>query len=162
IYIAQPPLYKATRGKSEQYLKDEAELTDHLVSEGASGAILQLHTGETVAGADLDAIIGRARAAKAALDGFPVHYPRFVLEQAAIAGALNPDILSDASKAAQAASYIAVRLDGLSDETERGWHGEPTADGGLKFWREVRGVRETVAIDGAVIASADARKLDRM
>jgi DNA gyrase subunit B len=162
IFIAQPPLYKATRGKSEQYLKDEAELMDHLVSEGASGAVLQLHSGETVAGADLDAIIGRARAAKAALDGFPVHYPRFVLEQAAIAGALNPEILSDAAKAAEAAGYIARRLDTLSDETERGWHGEPTSDGGLKFWREVRGVRETVAIDGAVIASADARKLDRM
>jgi DNA gyrase subunit B len=162
IFIAQPPLYKATRGKSEQYLKDEAELTDHLVSEGAAGAVLQLHSGESVAGADLDAIVERARAAKAALDGFPVHYPRFVLEQAAIAGALNPEILSDATKALEAAGYIARRLDTLSDETERGWHGEPTSDGGLKFWREVRGVRETVAIDGAVIASADARKLDRM
>src|SRR5262249_60079658 len=91
-----------------------------------------------------------------------LHYPRFVLEQTAIAGALNPEILSDKGKAAEAASYIARRLDTLSDETERGWHGEPTPDGGLKFWREVRGVRETVSIDGAVIASADARKLDRM
>src|SRR5262249_38197145 len=91
-----------------------------------------------------------------------LHYPRFVLEQTAIAGALNPEILSDKGKAAEAASYIARRLDTLSDETERGWHGEPTPDGGLKFWREVRGVREAVAIDGALIASADARKLDRM
>src|SRR6185437_4147645 len=86
----------------------------------------------------------------------------FVLEQAAISGAMNPDILSDAAKASEAARYIAQRLDSLSDEVERGWHGEPTPDGGLKFWREVRGVREAVAIDGAVIGSADARKLDRM
>src|ERR1700748_2117499 len=61
-----------------------------------------------------------------------------------------------------AAGYIAHRLDALSEEFERGWHGEPTPDGGLKFWREVRGVREAVAIDGALIDSADARKLDRM
>jgi DNA gyrase subunit B len=162
IFIAQPPLYKATRGKSEQYLKDDSELADHLISEGTAGAVLELHSGEAIAGADLDALVERARAAKAALDGFPLHYPRFVLEQTAIAGALNPEILSDKAKAAEAASYIALRLDTLSDETERGWHGEPTPDGGLKFWREVRGVRETVAIDGAVIASADARKLDRM
>jgi DNA gyrase subunit B len=162
IFIAQPPLYKATRGKSEQYLKDDDELADHLIREGATGAVLQLHSGESIAGADLDALIARARTAKAALDGFPLHYPRFVLEQTAIAGALNPEILSDTAKAAEAAGYIARRLDTLSDETERGWHGEPTPDGGLKFWREVRGVRETVAIDGAVIASADARKLDRM
>jgi DNA gyrase subunit B len=162
LYIAQPPLYKATRGKSERYLKNDAELADYLVGEGAAGTMLTLYTGETIMGADLDAIIARARAAKNALDGFPVHYPRFVLEQTAIAGALNPDVLSDRTKAREAADYIARRLDTLSDETERGWHGEPTEDGGLKFWREVRGVRETVAIDGAVIASADARKLDKM
>src|SRR6185437_16796649 len=104
----------------------------------------------------------RARAARAALDGFPRHYPRFLLEQAAIAGALNPELLSDRGRADEAANYIAHRLDWLSDETERGWKGEPTADGGLRFRREVRGVTETIAIDGALIASADARKLDHM
>jgi DNA gyrase subunit B len=162
IYIAQPPLYKATRGKSERYLKDERELTEHLVAEGSGGATFTLHSGETLAGADLDALIAKARAASAALDGFPRHYPRFLLEQAAIAGALNPDVLGDTERATDAAKYIASRLDQLSDETERGWHGEPTPDGGLKFWREVRGVREAVAIDGTLIASADARKLDKM
>ncbi|HXM00746.1 MAG TPA: DNA topoisomerase (ATP-hydrolyzing) subunit B [Rhizomicrobium sp.] len=162
LFIAQPPLYKATRGKSERYLKDEREFQDYLVSEGSQGAVFTLHTGEELGGGDLDALIEKARAARTALDGFPPHYPRFVLEQAAISGALNPEILNDKAKAADAATYIAHRLDSLSDETERGWHGEPTPDGGLKFWREVRGVREAVAIDGALVASADARKLDRM
>ncbi len=162
MFIAQPPLYKTTRGKSERYLKDERELENHLIAEGSSGAALTLHSGETIAGADFDALVDKARTAKTALEGFPPHYPRFLLEQAAIAGALNPDILNDTDKAAAAAVYIARRLDALSDELERGWHGEPTPDGGLKFWREVRGVREAVAIDGALIASADARKLDRM
>ena len=162
IFIAQPPLYKATRGKSERYLKDEPELQDHLIAEGAAGATLNLHSGETITGAHLDELIAHARTAVAALNNFPRHYPRFVLEQAAISGAMNPDILSDSAKAADAAKYIAQRLDTLSEEYERGWHGEPTSDGGLKFWREVRGVREAVAIDGAVIASADARRLDKM
>ena len=162
IFIAQPPLYKAARGKSERYLKDEQELQDHLVAEGSAGATLQLHTGETISGAHLDELIAHARVAVAALGGFPRHYPRFVLEQAAISGAMNPDILADATKAADAAKYIAARLDTLSEEYERGWHGEPTSDGGLHFWREVRGVREAVAIDGALIASADARRLDKM
>jgi DNA gyrase subunit B len=162
IFIAQPPLYKASRGKSERYLKDEDSLQDYLLEEGLSGATLTLHTGESLAGADLAALLDSARHAVAALNGFPRHYPRFVLEQAAIAGAMNPDILSDAAKAADAAHYIAQRLDSLSEEYERGWHGEPTPDGGLKFWRDVRGVREAVAIDGTLISSADARKLDRM
>jgi DNA gyrase subunit B len=162
IYIAQPPLYKATRGKSERYLKDERALEDYLTGEGTAGASLTLHNGEVATGADLTAIVDKARATVAALAGFPQHYPRFVLEQAAIAGAMNPDTLLDRSRAEEVATTIAARLDQLSDETERGWHGEPTSDGGLKFWREVRGVTEKVAIDGALIASTDARKLDRM
>ncbi len=162
MFIAQPPLYKAVRGKSESYLKDERDLENFLIAEGSAGTSLTLHSGETVAGADFDALVDKARAAKTALEGFPPHYPRFLLEQAAISGALNPDILNDRDKATVAAGYIASRLDQLSDELERGWHGEPTPDGGLKFWREVRGVREAVAIDGPLIASADARKLDRM
>jgi DNA gyrase subunit B len=162
LYIAQPPLYKAARGKSERYLKDETEFQNYLVSEGSQGTSFTLHTGETVSGADFDAIVEKARAAKAALDGFPPQYPHFVLEQAAIAGALNSEVLSDKEKAIDAAKYIATRLDHLADETERGWHGEPTDDGGLKFWRDVRGVRETVAIDGALIDSTDARRLDKI
>ena len=162
VFIAQPPLYKAARGKSERYLKDEADLQDYLVAEGAAGAVLTLHDGQTVSGAHLDELIAHARQAAAALNGFPRHYPRFVLEQAAIAGALNPDVLSDPAKATDAARTIAQRLDTLSEEYERGWHGEPTSDGGLSFWRTVRGVREAVAVDGALIGSADARRLDRM
>jgi len=162
IYIAQPPLYKASRGKSERYLKDERALEDYLIGEGTAGASLTLHNGEIVTAADLTAIVDKARATVNALANFPQHYPRFMLEQAAIAGAMNSDVLADPAKAQEAAAYIARRLDLLSDETERGWQGEPTSDGGLKFWREVRGVREAIAIDGALLQSTDARKLDRM
>ncbi len=162
LYIAQPPLYKATRGKSERYLKDQRELDEYLVSEGSTGVSFTLHSGETQTGSDLKQTVEQAVATVQALNGFPTHYPRFLLEQAAIAGAMNPDVLLDSEKAIEAAAYIARRLDQLSDEVERGWHGEPTEDGGLKFWRDVRGVREAVAIDGQLIASADARKLDRL
>ncbi|HWD28834.1 MAG TPA: DNA topoisomerase (ATP-hydrolyzing) subunit B [Rhizomicrobium sp.] len=162
IYIAQPPLYKAARGKTERYLKNQEEYDNYIISEGSEGVSLTLHDGETLAGADFDAVAAKARTAVAALAGFPVHYPRFVLEQAAIAGAMNPEFLADAERARKAATDIAGRLDLLSEEFERGWHGEATPDGGLKFWREVRGVREAVAIDGHLIESADARKLDRL
>ena len=71
LFIAQPPLYKAARGKSERYLKDERELQDYLIAEGTAGAAFTLHTGEMVTGADLAALVDQARAAVAALERLP-------------------------------------------------------------------------------------------
>jgi DNA gyrase subunit B len=161
LFIAQPPLYKVKRGSSERYLKDTKALEEFLIDQGLEDAVLILANGEERAGVDLKAIITEAIAVRAALDGLHSRYPQFVVEQAAIAGALNPEVLSDPRQAETAAAYIARRLDLLSDETERGWHGEPTPDGGLIFTREVRGVREVRVIDGKLISSADALRLDR-
>ena len=162
LYIAQPPLYKVTKGSSEQYLKDEEALEEYLISEGTKEAVLTLHTGNQRAGEDLKSIVEQARVVKRLLDNLPLKYPRFVVEQAGIAGALNTDVLSDEEKANEAAAYIARRLDLLSDDIERGWSGAPTDDGGLKFVRELRGVKEVRSIDGPLMASSEARKLDRM
>jgi len=160
LYIAQPPLYKVRRGTSETYLKNEKALGDYLVATGLEDMVLTLHDGSQRAGPDLSDIVSKARAIRAVLDGLPGKYPHFVVEQAAIAGALDPNALAEPEKANEAAAYVARRLDLLSDETERGWAGETTDDGGLRFAREVRGVREEVLIDGPLIASADARRLD--
>jgi len=162
LYIAQPPLYKVTKGSSEQYLKDEEALEEYLIAEGTKEAVLTLHTGDQRAGEDLKRIVEQARIVKRLLDNLPLKYPRFVVEQAAIAGALNTNVLSEEDKANEAAAYIARRLDLLSDEIERGWSGAPTDDGGLKFVRELRGVKEVRSIDGPLMASSEARKLDRM
>ena len=94
------------------------------------------------------------------MKGLHNRYPRFIIEQAAIAGVLNPSVLQDSKQAQAAAAYIAKRLDSLSEETERGWHGEALPEGGMRFWRELRGVMESHLIDGPFIASADALKLD--
>ncbi len=161
LYIAQPPLYKIRRGSSETYLKNERALEDYLVSTGLEDMVLTLHDGTQRSGADLRGIVEKARAVRSVLKGLPPKYPHFVVEQAAIAGALNPRILAEGAHAAEAAAYIARRLDLLSDETERGWAGEVTAEGGLAFHRDVRGVREDVLIDPPLIDSADARRLDR-
>ena len=161
LYIAQPPLYKVKRGNSEQYLKDDAALEDYLIASGLEDAVLQLATGEERAGEDLKDIVAEALQIRSALDALHTRYPRFVVEQAAIAGALNPEVLATPTHAAEAAAYIARRLDALSEETERDWVGEPMEDGGLRFSREVRGVREVYTIDGKLIASSDALRLDQ-
>jgi DNA gyrase subunit B len=161
LYIAQPPLYKVKRGSSEQYLKDSKALENYLVDAGLENSTLVLADGSERAGADLRAIVEEALTIRAALDALHVRYSREVIEQAAIAGALSPEVLSSAEQASGAARYIARRLDIISEETERGWTGEPTADGGLTFARELRGVKESWTLDGKLIASADSLRLDR-
>jgi len=159
LFIAQPPLYKVARGKSEQYLKDERALEDHLITNGLEEAVLRLHSGEHRAGEDLRQLVEQARAIRNVLNGLHSRYNRQVVEQAAIAGVLTPDIFGDRQKAADAAKYIARRLDALSEETERGWQGE-FKDEGFRFERTVRGVKEVAILDHALLGSADARKLD--
>jgi DNA gyrase subunit B len=161
LYIAQPPLYKVKRGQAERYLKDEKGLEDYLIGEGLTDAVLMTGDDAARGGGDLGDIVETARKVNSVLKGLHNRYPRFIIEQAAIAGVLNPDVLKDEEQAQDAASYIAKRLDVLSEETERDWHGEALAEGGMRFWREVRGVMESHLIDGPFIASADALKLDR-
>ena len=90
IYIAQPPLYKVSRGKSEQYLKDERALEDYLIATGLEDSVLRLASGEERAGDDLRKLVEEARAIRNILNGLHSRYNRKVIEQAAIAGVLTP------------------------------------------------------------------------
>jgi len=158
LYIAQPPLYKVTRGKSEQYLKDERALEDYLIASGLEEAVLKL-SGAERAGEDLRRLVEEARSIRNLLNGLHSRYNRKAIEQAAIAGVLTPKITGNPTDATAAAAYIAKRLDALSDETERGWSGR-FDESGFHFERIVRGVKEVAIIDQALLGSADARKLD--
>jgi DNA gyrase subunit B len=160
LYIAQPPLFKVTRSKSEQYLKDERALEDYLIDTGLDDATLRLASGEVRAGNDLRKLVEDARAIRNLLRGLHSRYNRQAVEQAAILGVLNPGIYGDPVKADAAAPYIARRLDALSDETERGWAGSFAEGEGFKLERTVRGVKEVAALDQALLGSADARKID--
>jgi DNA gyrase subunit B len=161
LYIAQPPLYKIKRGNAEMYLKNDKALEENLIESGLDGVKLALADGSERAGADLLSIVEEALAVRTIIESLHSRYPTMVIEQAAIAGALNPDIIANRENAQGAAGYIAKRLDVLSDETERGWAGTATADGGLQFAREQRGVKESWLIDAKLIGSADAIRLDK-
>jgi DNA gyrase subunit B len=159
LYIAQPPLYKVTRGKSEQYLKDERALEDYLIDTGLEETALRLSSGEVRAGNDLRKLVEEARTIRNLLNGLHSRYSRKVIEQAAIAGVLHPRVTGDPVNAAAAAEYIARRLDALTEETERGWTGQFN-EHGFQFERTLRGVKEVAVIDQALLGSADARRLD--
>ena len=160
LYIAQPPLYKVTRGKSEQYLKDERALEDYLISTGLDECVFKPASGAERAGSDLRSMVEDARIIRNVLRNLHSRYNRQVIEQAAIAGVLSPKITSDINTANAAADYIARRLDTLADAVERGWIGRFTEGEGFFFERTVRGVKDVAIIDDALLGSADARKLD--
>jgi DNA gyrase subunit B len=160
LYIAQPPLYKVSRGKSEQYLKDERALEDYLISTGLDDCVFKPASGDDRAGRDLLSLIEDARTIRGILNNLHSRYNRKVVEQAAIAGVLRPEIFGDAVKGTEAANYIAKRLDALAEEVERGWIGHFTEGEGFSFERTVRGVKDVATIDSALLGSADARKLD--
>ena len=160
LYIAQPPLYKVMRGKSEVYLKDQPSLEDYLIEQGTTDAALRLGTGEEIAGPDLVRVVEEARQAKRILEAFPTHYPRHILEQAAIAEAFLPGRVD--ADLQGVADTVATRLDMISNEYERGWQGRPTQDHGLRLTRTVRGVEEIRTLDGPVLRGGEARRLAQM
>ena len=156
LYIAQPPLYKVSRGKSEVYLKDQAALDEYLINQGVEGAVLKLGSGEELVGQDLTRVVDEARQLKRVLDAFPTHYPRHILEQAAIAGAFVPGAVD--SNLQGVADKVAARLDAIALEYERGWSGRITQDHGIRLSRILRGVEELRTLDGPMLRSGEARK----
>ncbi|SIQ84196.1 DNA gyrase subunit B [Rhizobium sp. RU20A] len=162
LYIAQPPLYKVARGKSAQYLKDEKALEDYLINAGLDDATLELGTGEVRAAQDLREVIGDALRLRSLVDGLHSRYNRSVVEQAAIAGALNVDLITRGPEAEGVAADVSARLDRIAEETERGWTARITDSGALRFERMVRGVPEVALLDNALLGSSDARHIDQM
>ena len=155
LFIAQPPLYKITRGKSEQYLLDEAALENYLYNEGATEAQLILEEGETVQGVDLADVIAKSRRIRSIVRDLPARFPRSIVIQAALAGALHE---AEAQDRDSLASNVADRLDMISEEYERGWRGAADGEGGYVFERDLRGVAERFILSRDLLVSADARK----
>jgi len=162
LYIAQPPLYRAKKGNSGVYLRDDRELENFLIRDGINELTLILADDSEVAGEDLRDTVEQARRAAQLMQPLISKVGNcHVIEQSAIAGVLNPALIADPERAREAAAYIARRLDLLSDQSEQGWEGIPQDDGGLAFRRTVRGVTQRYLIDGDLIRSAEARRLDQ-
>ncbi len=150
LYIAQPPLYKATKGKSSRYLKNDVEYEAFLIEEGVDGAVLELSSGEQMAGADLLTLVQNAKTAQANIERLAARAPAVAVEQAALAGLLGPNPDPDAA---------ARRLDFFAEEGDGPWSGEAGENGAFVFSRARRGVTERVVLDGPLLHSADARRL---
>lgn len=153
LFIAQPPLYKAAKGKAHRYLKDESEMETYLVDEGVGGGILRMGNGAQVGGEDLKRLVREAASIRALVNRLNVRASDSVLEQAAISGALS----SEAPEAS--AERTATRLNWLTDEGEGQWTARFDPGHELVLERIVRGVTERVVLDQLLTGSIDARRL---
>jgi DNA gyrase subunit B len=164
LYIAQPPLYRIKRGNTkERYLKDDRAMENYLTETGVEEAQVTLHDGKVLTGAELRKLVEQSRVMKSAIQALNRKLgQQAIIEQAAIAGAMAPGLVADEAKAAEAATYVAKRLDKLLPEKERGWKGEATKKGGMMFSRTRNGVTSKFTLDADMLRSAEALKLDAM
>ena len=152
LYIAQPPLYKFSKGRSERYLKDDEEREAYLIDEGTTGEVLVLQDGEQIGGEDLRTVVRDASSINSLISRLSLKAPKDLVEQAALAGALR------ANAGEAEADATAERLNRIAEEGEDTWKGR-FEDGNLILERVVRDVNETMALDKALLISPDARKL---
>ena len=157
LYIAQPPLFKVSRGKSEVYLKDQSQLEDYLIEMGVEGAELRLPSGEKIVDQDLLRVVREARVVDKILNVLPTNYPKHIIEQAMLSGAfLDKKTETDLQSVAD---NISKRLDLIALEYEKGWTGLAEDNGSIKLSRVLRGVEELRVLDKALLKSTELEKL---
>ena len=154
VYIAQPPLYKVSKGKQSRYLKDQAEMDAYLIEEGSSEAELDVASGERRMGLDLQSLVREAKAFSSGVDRLSQRAPAFAIEQAALAG-----LFADNADMAATATAAAVRLNLYAEEGDGEWTGAPGEQGAVVFARTRRAVQETIVLEETLIRSLDARRL---
>ncbi len=154
LYIAQPPLYKVAKGRSEVYLKDDARLEEYLVDAGIG--LMRLETAEGPrSGQDLHALADHARRVRTLMRYIPRRYDPAIIEALALTGALDPE-LKDGARAgilSRAAAWL------QAGDSEASWSGEIGEDGNYVLKRLWRGVTDWHIIDHKFLVSAEARKL---
>ncbi len=162
LYIAQPPLFKVKKGKSSEiYLKDEREMEDYLINSAIDDIVIIDHKGETRSGNDLRDLLIKSRSLRNSINALSSRAGnRRVVEQAAIAGAFDADVIKDESLGKDYATKTAERLDALEHVNEKGWEGSFTIDRGYTFWKTTRGVTERVKLSIDRVRSPDAVRLN--
>ena len=162
IYIAQPPLYKAKRGNSIIYLKDDREMEDYLINGGCEDAYLETADGERVLGQDLVGYVESTKKARNLISMLSIKAPERIVEQMAISGLFDKELLGDKTRLEGELAKLTVRLDALEAEYDRGWKFEVLENGNLSFYRTLRGVKEDHIVGASVLESSEAKVLNSM
>jgi DNA gyrase subunit B len=154
LFIAQPPLYKVARGRSEVYVKDDAALDEYLVGAGVGAMVLET-TGGARSGDDLRMLIDHARRMRSLMRYVPRRYDPAIIEGLALMGALDPGLNRDRRLAA--VNLAAAWLDRA--DTDARWSAGLSEEGGYHLQRLWRGVTDHHIIEASFLVSQEARRL---
>ena len=160
LYIAQPPLYKVNKGKSEVYLKDDLALQNYLIDMGIEDSTLNINNGTIVAGPDLQRVVLLTKKIKKIIESFPSNIPSFIFEQVAMAGALSKETLENDTINVE--NNISKRLDGISSEYEKGWFCKYTKEKDLEISRTLRGVKNIYLLENNIFSKKEASLLNSL
>ncbi len=162
VYIAQPPLYKVKKGNSILYIKNEHDMEDYLIRGGCDDAALVLASGEQIMAQDLIDLVEKNRKARSLIGTLSKNIPEKIIEQMAICGLFDKEVINDKNKLSKELSTLADRLNMLEAEYDRGWSVELQEDGSLLFARTLRGVTEKHTVGAVVFDSPEAQLLHEM
>ena len=162
VYIAQPPLYKAKRGNSILYLKDDREMEDYLIRGGCEDTVLQKKNGEQIGGSDLVALVENTRKVRSLIATLGKKAPEKIIEQMAILGMFDKNLFANKEEFKQSLNKLAVALDSHEAEYDKGWQAELREDGSFAVYRTLRGVKEEYIIGNSVMDSPEAVVLNEM
>jgi DNA gyrase subunit B len=113
VYIAQPPLFKVKKGKSETYVKDEAELNGLLLKSALEGAALHVTAAaEAMSPTALETLANKYMEFQAAARRAARRYDQHVLEQMMQMPELAPAEREDATRLAQWGAQLETLLNG--------------------------------------------------
>ena len=170
LYIAQPPLYRVAKGRSEIYLKDDEALEEHLLKQGVAGAILTPHEGEPIEGEHLKNLAKKVLRYRSVLENVNRRRDGRLVDGLVRATSLDVGLLRPQSSIGSAARVdvprieqevlepLMAHLEKTAPDALKGLSHEVVEDGArpvIRFTsRELGLIRRTV-IDGAFVAGQD-------
>ncbi|MXP30118.1 DNA topoisomerase (ATP-hydrolyzing) subunit B [Porphyrobacter algicida] len=155
LFIAQPPLYKVARGRSEVYLKDQAAYDRYLIQMGLEGRVLETQGGARGSG-ELEALVEHGLRMRNLMGFVPRKYDSSLIEALALSGALDPALTDRNAALEQTAAHLQM------GDPEARWTAGIGEDGVVRISRLWRGVTDVHEIEAKFLESAEARKLHRV
>ena len=161
LYIAQPPLFRSKKGSSVQYIKDQKEMDQYLINEGAKKLTLEIPTFDgkinTISSIELIKLINLSQKVQKLINQLTRRIEnKLVIEQAAIIAALKPESLNDEKIGQEIAKYLELRLNTIEDNY---WNVN-YENNNLLIKKSYRGIVENYLIDNNFLITPESKSLN--